>query len=471
MTATDGEARPDEDAQQSRLRERLITSLPEQRIITDPDVMATYSHDDAEWAPYDLPVAVVRPRTTAEVQAVVRACIAYDAPVIARGAGTGLSGGANAVSGSVVVSFEAMNAIKLIDPLERLAVVEPGVVNDDLRAAVAHDGLWYPPDPASAPWSTIGGNVATNAGGLCCVKYGVTRDYVLALEVVTGRGDIVKLGRATAKGVAGYDLTGLMVGSEGTLGIVTEITVRLRPLQSPPRTVAGYFASIGAAGDAVRAVAAAGLTPSALELIDKRCLQAVDEWKNMGLSTEADAILLGRIDTPGPAGDQEAQRMNDCFAQAGSTWSAVSTDEAEAEALFDARRLAYPALERLGPVLTEDVCVPKAKVPDMLRRIEAIGVEHDTVIANIAHAGDGNLHPLLITPNDDDDARVRAQLAFGAIIDAALELGGTVTGEHGIGLLKRDGLRKELSAEVLSMHQAVKSALDPHNILNPGKAF
>lgn len=454
-----------------RLLDRLRGSLPPGRLLTDPDVMASYAHDEAEWADHALPSAVVRARTTADVAQVVATCIEYGTPVIARGAGTGLSGGANAIEGSVVISLEAMNAITRIDPLERIAVVEPGVVNDDLRAAVAVEGLWYPPDPASSPWSTIGGNVATNAGGLCCVKYGVTRDYVLALEVVTGRGDVVRLGRATAKGVAGYDLAGLMVGAEGTLGIVTEITLRLRPLQSPPRTVAGYFDSIGDAGEAVRAVAAAGLIPSALELVDRQCLQAVDNWKNMGLSADANVVLLGRIDTPGPAGDHEAHTMNRCFAQSGASWSAVSSDEAEAEALFAARRLAYPALERLGPVLTEDVCVPKAQVPEMLRRIEAIGDDHGTMIANIAHAGDGNLHPLLITAHDDAAARVRAQAAFEEIIDAALELGGTVTGEHGIGLLKRNGLHKELSPEVIGMHRAIKNALDPHGILNPGKAF
>nr|WP_040518822.1 FAD-linked oxidase C-terminal domain-containing protein [Gordonia neofelifaecis] len=453
------------------LRERLSSSLPEGRVVTDPDIAESYAHDQAVWAHYGTPVAVVRTRTTAEVQAVVKACLEFGAPIVARGAGTGLSGGANAVDGCVVLSLEAMDAIVRIDPLERLAVVQPGVVNDDLRAASADHGLWYPPDPASAPWSTIGGNIATNAGGLCCVKYGVTRDYVLEVEVVTGLGDIVRLGRRTAKGVAGYDLCGLMVGSEGTLGIVTEATVKLRPAQGRQRTVAGYFDSVGDAGEAVEAVAAAGLTPAALELVDRHCLRAVDEWKNMGLSAEADVVLLGRIDTPGTVGDEEADRMNQCFADAGATWSAVSTDEAEAEALFAARRLAFPALERLGPVLTEDVCVPKSRVAEMLRRIEAIGVEHDTVIANIAHAGDGNLHPLLIVDDGDTAAQARAQLAFTAIIDAAVELGGTVTGEHGVGLLKRDGLHRELSPEVLAMHRAVKAALDPHDLLNPGKAF
>jgi glycolate oxidase len=262
-----------------------------------------------------------------------------------------------------------------------------------------------------------------------------------------------------------------MVGSEGTLGIITEITVKLRPLQEPQRTIAGYFDSLVDAGQAIRAVAEAGLTPSALELVDKRCLQAVDEWKHMGISAEANVVLLGRIDTAGTVGDDEADRMLHCFTEGGATWAAASTDQNEADALFAARRLAYPAMERLGPVLTEDVCVPKRHVPEMLSRIEKIGRTHDVVIANIAHAGDGNLHPLLIAPPDDVAARVRAQAAFDDIITAALDLGGTVTGEHGVGLLKMAGLRQELAPAVIDMHRAVKSALDPDGILNPGKVF
>ncbi|MFC4000418.1 FAD-binding oxidoreductase [Prauserella oleivorans] len=449
----------------------LRRDLPADRLVQDPDVIAGYLHDDAEWAPHGKPAVVVRPRTAEEVRSVVRACVRHRVPLVTRGAGTGLSGGANAVDGGVVLSTELMSAIREINPMERLAVVEPGVVNDDLRAACAEHDLWYPPDPASAPWSTIGGNVATNAGGLCCVKYGVTRDYVLGLQVVTGTGELVRLGRRTAKGVAGYDLAGLMVGSEGTLGVITEVTVKLRPLRDPEHTVAGYFSSVVDAGRAVAAVADAGLTPSALELVDRHCLAAVDRWKNMGLAVDADVVLLGRTDTPGAAGEQEAERMLDCFHRGGATWAARSTDQEEADALFAARRLAYPALERLGPVLTEDVCVPKAVVPEMLARIEATANRHDTLIANIAHAGDGNLHPLLITPPGDDAARERAQAAFHDIIADALDLGGTVTGEHGVGLLKRDGLAAELEPAVLGMHRAVKAALDPHGILNPGKVI
>ena len=287
----------------------LTATLPSDAVIVDRDVTRSLSHDEAEWAPVGEPLALIRATSSDHVAAVVRICARFGVPVTARGAGTGLSGGANAIEGGVIIALDRLNQIRLIDPLERLAVVQAGVINDELRATAAEQGLWYPPDPASSPWSTIGGNIATNAGGVCCVKYGVTKDYVLALEVVTGTGELVRLGRATAKGVAGYDLVALMVGSEGTLGIITEATVRLKPLPAASRTIVGYFGSIVDAGEAARAVAKAGIIPSALELIDRHCLAAVDQWKNMGLSVEADVVLLGRIDDPGMTGD-DARRSD-----------------------------------------------------------------------------------------------------------------------------------------------------------------
>jgi glycolate oxidase len=450
--------------------QELIDSLPDGVVATEPDTVEKYRFDRSQDSGAGTPAAVVRAEDAGQVQTAVRWAASHHVPVVPRGAGSGLSGGSSAVDGGLVLSLERMRAVE-IDTDCQVAVVEPGAFNAEVKAAAAEHGLWYPPDPASAPWSTIGGNVATNAGGLCCVKYGVTRDYVLGLEAVVGRGDVVRLGRRTAKGVAGYDLAGLMVGSEGTLGIITEITVRLRGTRAAERTVVGYFDSLVAAGEAVAAVASAGIVPSALELIDRHCLRAVDEWRNMGLADGGDVLLLGRCDAPGQAGEEEADAMVGCFESAGATWTTRSTDAEEAEALFAARRLAYPAVERLGPVLTEDICVPKMLVPEMLARIERIAGEYDIHIANVAHAGDGNLHPLMITPADDDAARVRAQAAFERIVDEAIAIGGTVTGEHGVGLLKRRGLEDEAGPVVLDMHRAIKRALDPAGIFNPGKVF
>ncbi|MGH3208664.1 MAG: FAD-binding oxidoreductase [Trebonia sp.] len=460
----------------------LITALgrglPDGRLVIDPDVLAAISHDEAEWAPTGAAVAGVRPRTEDEVRHVVRTCAEFGAPLVPRGAGTGLSGGANATDGAVMLDLSRMNQVLEIDRDNMTCVVQPGVVNNDLKAAVAAQGLWYPPDPASAPWSTIGGNVATNAGGLCCLKYGVTRDYVLGLRAVTGAidngqvqyGDAVRLGRRTNKGVAGLDLTGLFVGSEGTLGVVTEVTLRLRPaLAGTPRTVVGAFGDLVTAGEAVSLITRAGLSPSVLELLDRACLTAVEEWKHLGLAADAAALLLARVDTRGDAGEEEADALAAAMTQAGALWAERSTDDTEAEALFDARRLAYPALERLGPVLTEDVCVPRSAVPVMLARIEAIAARRGVTIATVAHAGDGNLHPLIITPPGDEAAREAAQAAFTEFLDAAIELGGTVSGEHGIGLLKRDGMRRELDPGALAMQEAVRRALDPLGIFNPGK--
>ena len=458
------------------LLEALGREIPDERLVTDVDVVRSLSGDEAEWAPVGDAVVALRARSEAEVAHAVKVCADLRVPVVPRGAGTGLSGGANAVDGCVVLDLSRMTAVKEVDADNLVAVVEPGIVNDDLKAVVAEQGLWYPPDPASAPWSTIGGNVATNAGGLCCLKYGVTRDYVLGMRAVmggpAGYGEVVGLGRRTAKGVAGYDLTALMVGSEGTLGVITEVTLRLRPaLSGRPRTVVGAFSSLVDAGKAVAEVTRRGLVPAALELLDRQCLRAVEDWKHLGLEADAEALLLARVDAPGEAGDAEARAVADAFEVGGPLFAMVSTDDDEAEALFAARRLAYPALERLGPVLTEDVCVPRSAVPAMLANLVDIADRHDVTMATIAHAGDGNLHPLLITPVGDDAAREAALLAFDEILDAAIALGGTVTGEHGVGLLKRDGMRRELDPRAIAVQRAIKATLDPLDIFNPGKVL
>ena len=459
---------------EARVIEALGRVLPADRIVVDPDVLASLSHDQAEWAPTGRAAAAVRARSETEVQHVVRTCAELGVPVVPRGAGTGLSGGANAVTGCVVLDVAAMDQVLEIDPDNLLAVVQPGAVNNDVKAAVAAHGLWYPPDPASAPWSTIGGNVSTNAGGLCCLKYGVTRDWVLGLRAVVGGpvsyGDAVRLGRRTTKGVAGLDLVSLFVGAEGTLGVVTEVTLRLRPaLAATPRTVVAAFGDLVSSGRAVAQITRRGLTPAVLELLDRSCLEAVESWKHLGIDADANAMLLARVDTPGESGAAEAAAIAATMTDTGALWVEQSTDDAEAEALFEARRLAYPAFERLGPVLTEDVCVPRSAVPAMLEQVSKIGARHGVQIATIAHAGDGNLHPLIITPAGDDHARAAAQAAFDELLAEAIAVGGTVTGEHGVGLLKRDGMLRELDPGAVAMQTAVRQALDPLQIFNPGK--
>lgn len=455
--------------------ERLSNALPDLELVVNPDALQGLGHDEAEWAPAGRPLAALRARSTAEVAIAVRSCSELGIPIVPRGAGTGLSGGANAVDGCLILDLSLMRSVVEIDTENLLAVVQPGIINDDFKAIVAKQGLWYPPDPASSPWSTIGGNVATNAGGLCCLKYGVTRDYVLGLQAVVGGpggdyGSSVRMGRRTTKGNAGYDMVSLFVGSEGTLGVITEMTLRLRPaMTQAPRTVVGAFDNLVAAGVAVALATSRGLAPAALELLDRFCIEAVEEWKHLGIEADAAALLLARIDTPGPSGDQEAAQMAQTFLDAGAMWAQKSDDAMEAEALFAARRLAYPALERLGPVLTEDICVPRSAVPMMLATIEEIARRHQVQIATIAHAGDGNLHPLLITPPGDEAARLAAQVAFEDILVAAIAAGGTVSGEHGIGLLKRAGMNLELDPGVLRMQRAVKDTLDPLNLFNPGK--
>ncbi|WP_353814523.1 FAD-binding oxidoreductase [Agromyces sp. SYSU T00266] len=451
---------------------RLRSDVSPDRVLTEPTELARYAHDDAEWADHVEPHAVVLAESVEDVVAAVRAAAASGLHVVARGAGTGLSGGANAMADSIVVSLERMTRILEVDADERLVVAEAGVINDDLRRAVAAHGLWYPPDPASHRISTIGGNAATNAGGICCVKYGVTRDYVLGMTVVLADGEVVRLGRRTAKGVTGYDLTALMVGSEGTLGIIVELTLRLRPLGGrEERAIVGSFDSLEAAGEAVAAVSSAGIVPSALELIDRTCIEAVDAWQSLGLPHGAEAMLLARVDEVGAAGETLAAAVAERMARAGALAVERGVSTEEVDRLFLARRLAYPALERLGPVLTEDICVPRGRVPEMLSRIQASARDHDVVIANIAHAGDGNLHPLIIAPEGDDAAKARAKRAFDRIVDDCRALGGTVTGEHGVGLLKLPGAAHELSPRVVELHRAIKRALDPHGVLNPGKAF
>lgn len=440
----------------------LVAALGEAGVVTDADVAGQYRFDRAATVEPGRPLAVVRPATTAEVQAVLRVAANHGVAVVTRGAGTGLSGAASAVDGAITLSTERMRAVR-VDPEALVAVVQPGALNAEVKAEAARHGLWYPPDPSSFEICSIGGNLATNAGGLCCVRYGVTTDYVLGLEVVLADATAVRLGGSTVKDVAGYDLKRLFVGSEGTLGIICEATLRLRPGPPPVTTVVATFDDVVAAGHAITSVMAS-MRPAALELMDASAVAAVQRVRPMGLSGVG-ALLLAQCDTAGT----EADELQRCCRDADATEVAVSADPDEGELLMGARRMAIPCVERLGTTLIEDVGVPIPRIPDLVAAVGEIARRTDTMIPVIGHAGDGNLHPLVTFDATDPDATRRARLAFDDVMSAALDLGGTITGEHGVGLLKAPHLAEQLGPEVMELNRRIKKALDPAGLLNPGK--
>jgi glycolate oxidase len=457
-------------AVQSAVARDLRGRIGEAAVVTDPDVLASRSHDAASFCDAGSAAVLVWPSSTEEVRQVVLTAREYGVPVVPQGARTGLSGAANAVDGCVLLSTERMAAILELDVPDMVAVVQPGVVNAQLSRAVLDHGLFYPPDPSSWEESTIGGNVATNAGGLCCVKYGVTADFVRGLEVVLGTGEVLRTGRRTAKGVAGYDLTRLLVGSEGTLGVVTEITLALRPAPEPALTAAATFLDPHDALRAAAAVMAAGMQPSLLEFLDTVTARAIQSYRDMGLPEDVGGLLLAQSDR-GPRAAQDVQRIAQICTEHGAVEVAEAADAQEADLLLEARRLVNEGLETLGSKLVDDVAVPRQKLPDLLRGIEAIAQEKAVLIACPGHVGDGNMHPTVVVERDDPDAVRRAEEAFDGVMELGLRLGGTITGEHGVGLLKRRWLREEIGKSGAAVHQRIKDAFDPDGILNPGKVL
>ena len=448
----------------------LTAGLPADAVLTDPDVIAGYAHDMASFSAAGTAAVVVRPRTVEQVQHVMRTATAFRVPVVPQGARTGLSGGANASDGCIVLSLAAMDRVLEIDPVNRIAVVEPGVVNAVLSRAVAEQGLYYPPDPSSWEQCTIGGNVGTGAGGLCCVKYGVTAEYVLGLEVVLADGRLLTTGRRTAKGVAGYDLTRLFVGSEGTLGVVVKVVVALKP--APPQQLAlvAEFPSTAAACAAVCAIMADGHAPSLLELMDATTIRAVNAMANMGLPETTEALLLAAFDTPDPAADLAV--LGALCEASGATEVVPAQDAAESEMLLQARRMSLTALERVSTAtMIDDVCVPRARLGAMLDGVARVAEKFGLTIGVCAHAGDGNTHPVVCFDARDPDESRRARESFDEIMALGLALGGTITGEHGVGLLKRDWLARELGPTGLELQRGVKAVFDPLGLLNPGKMF
>jgi glycolate oxidase len=458
-----GRPRPDAATIVAELASALGPDLPTGVLVDDPEIIEGYRRDRAATVAAGRPAALVRARHTADVAATLRVASRLGAPVVPRGLGTGLSGGAAAIDGGIVLSTEAMRHLH-VDATAMLADVGPGVRNAELKAAAAAEGLWYPPDPSSFEICSIGGNLATNAGGLCCVKYGVTTDYVLGMEVVLADGRAVRLGGRTIKDTAGYDLKRLFVGSEGTLGVITEATVRLRPAPPPAGTVAALFADAVTAGVAVTGIVTR-LRPAALELMDAAAIAAVQRVRPLGIDPGAAALLLARTD----GGRAEADVVAACCDDAGALEVHRTDDPDEGELLMGARRMAIPCVERLGTVLIEDVAVPIPRIPELLGAVARIAAHHDTAIPVIGHAGDGNFHPLVTFDATDPAASARAAAAFDEVMTAALALGGTVTGEHGVGVLKARHLRAQLGPDVLELTRRIKEALDPAGILNPGK--
>jgi len=447
----------------------LIAGLPDGMVVTDAGVTEGYRQDRAFDPSAGKPLAVVRPRCTEEVQTVLRWASANRVAVVTRGAGSGLSGGATALDNGIVLSTEKMRDIT-VDPVTRTAVCQPGLFNAEVKEAAAEHGLWYPPDPSSFEICSIGGNIATNAGGLCCVKYGVTTDYVLGMQVVLADGTAVRLGGPRLKDVAGLSLTKLFVGSEGTLGVITEVTLRLLPAQNASSIVVASFATVQAAVDAVLGVVAR-LRPSMLEFMDSVAINAVEDTLRMDLDRGAAAMLVAGSDERGRGGSEDAEVMAAVFAEKGAVEVFSTDDPAEGEAFVAARRFCIPAVEAKGSLLLEDVGVPLPALGALVTGIERIAFDRDLMISVIAHAGDGNTHPLIVYDPSDAAMTQRAHLAFGEIMDLAVGLGGTITGEHGVGRLKRPWLEGYLGPEVMDLNRRIKQALDPQGILNPGAAI
>lgn len=452
------------------LLEQLRAGLPAEALITDPDVTASYANDMASFCDAGTPAVVVLPRTVEQVQHVMRTATALRVPVVPQGARTGLSGAANASDGCIVLSLVKMDRILEISPVDRIAVVEPGVINAVLSRAVNEHGLYYPPDPSSWETCTIGGNIGTASGGLCCVKYGVTAEYVLGLDIVLADGRLLTTGRRTAKGVAGYDLTRLFVGSEGSLGIVVKAVLALKPQPPQQLVLAAEFPSAAAACDAVCRIMERGHTPSLLELMDRTTVRAVNAMAGMGLPETTEALLLCAFDTPDPSADLAA--VGELCTAAGATEVVPAEDAAESEMLLHARRMSLTALETIkSATMIDDVCVPRSKLGAMLDGTAAVAEKFGLTIGVCAHAGDGNTHPVVCFDHTDADESRRARESFDEIMALGLELGGTITGEHGVGVLKKEWLARELGDVGIEMQRGIKAAFDPLGLLNPGKLF
>lgn len=436
-------------------------------LVTDPDILDPLRRDESGHESDSLPLGVVFAETVEQVQATMRWAHAHGVPVVTRGAGTGLAGGATARSGEIVLSTLRMNAIVEVNTADQLAVVQPGIINGDFNDALAEYGFWFAPDPASRAISTVGGNIATNAGGLLCAKYGVTRDAVLALDVVLADGELLHLGHRTVKGVTGLDLTALFVGSEGQLGVIVGATVRIRPIPAGTvQTLSATFPSVRDAATASAAITATGIAPAIMELMDAATLSAAHRYLGLPETSAGQAYLV--VQTDGAGAVDEADRIAAVLTELGADPKRSATAE-EADELLRIRRAVHPGLALIGIPLIEDLAVPRSRLGDMFDEIARVEREFGIAIPTVAHAGDGNLHPNLLL--DTPDVPEHIWNAAHALFQACLALGGTLTGEHGIGLLKQRWLAEELGDVQFDLQRRVIAAFDPTGILNPGKVY
>ncbi|MBI1919762.1 MAG: FAD-binding protein [Geobacter sp.] len=454
----------------SRIIEKLKAIVGAGNVATGAQELLCYGYDATQMEFH--PDAVVHPASAEEVSAVLKLANAERFPVFPRGAGSGFTGGALPKGGGVVLVTTRMNRILRIDTENLIAEVEPGVVTEQFQLEVEKLGLFYPPDPASLKFSTLGGNVAENAGGPRCVKYGVTRDFVMGLEVVLPTGEIIRTGGETYKGVVGYDLTRLLCGSEGTLGVITKIIFKLLPLPDAKKTMLTIFDSIDGAAKAVSTIIGNKIIPTTLEFMDHATLQCVEKRFSLGIPETGRAVLLIEVDGDRELIEKQAGRIQELVKPLGLVECMVAKDAAESEALWKVRRLVSPSLRDVNPTkYNEDIVVPRSRVPDVIRRIDAIAQKYAIPIVNFGHAGDGNIHVNVMIDKEIEGQEEKAHGAIKEIFQAALDLGGTMSGEHGVGLAKQPYISLELKPEQVAAMQAIKRALDPNNILNPGKMF
>lgn len=451
------------------LRE-LIQVLGQENVLTEKEDLMTYSYDATAAMNRVLPDVVVSPANTEQVAEVVKIANKYQTPIYPRGSGTNLSGGTIPVQKGIVMSMLNMNQILEVDDENLTARVQPGVIIQDLNNAAVEHGLFYPPDPGTVDTATMGGSVSESSGGLRGLKYGVTKNYVMGMKLVRANGDIIKWGGKTVKNVSGYDLTALFTGAEGTLGIITEILVKLIPAPETRKSILGVFDDIDKAGRAISAIIRNKVIPATLEIMDNMTIRTVENFAHAGLPVDAEAILLCEVDGYKEAVEREATLVERILAEEGATEVKLAKDDKERDQIWFARRNALPALAQLKPTtVLEDATVPRSKIPDMIKAIRRIATKYNLTIGTFGHAGDGNLHPTILTDVRDTEEMVRVEKAVDEIFEVAISLGGTLSGEHGIGMAKAKYLPLEFGEAGVALLRDIKEALDPNYILNPGK--